>query len=199
MDSFRFFDILFSLMGAILLSPFFIIIAILIILTSKGPIFYKQIRVGKNGQDFKLYKFRSMKINADKNGLLTVGGRDSRITPLGYFLRKFKLDEMPQLINVLWGEMSIVGPRPEVRKYVNLYSDEQKVVLTVLPGITDYASIAFRNENELLEKAESPEDFYINEVMPYKILLNLQFIKNRNLPSYFSIIWKTALTSLRGK
>ena len=187
----RLFDIFFSLFGLILLFPFFIIIALLIIANSKGGIFYKQIRVGKNGKDFYLYKFRSMKIDADKKGLLTVGGRDERITSIGYFLRKYKLDEFPQLLNVLIGNMSFVGPRPEVRKYVELYNTEQKKVLSVKPGITDGASIAFSNENDLLVESSDPEQFYIHEIMPKKLQLNLAYVAHNSLAKDIVIIFQT--------
>ncbi len=199
MDTIRLMDFVFSLVGLIVLAPVFLIIAIIIKLSSKGPVFYKQSRVGKNGSDFKVYKFRSMYTNADKKGLLTVGGKDSRITAVGAIIRKFKMDELPQLLNVLKGEMSIVGPRPEVRKYVSLYNATQARVLTVLPGITDDASIAFRNENELLGLATDPEKMYVQEIMPKKIELNFSYINNRSLRKYFSIIFKTIITAVKGR
>lgn len=199
MDIIRGFDILFALVGSIILFPFFIVISLLIKLTSKGAVFFRQSRVGKNGKDFKVYKFRSMYINADKKGLLTVGGNDSRVTKVGYYLRRFKLDELPQLINVLKGEMSLVGPRPEVRKYVNLYSNDQQKTLSVLPGITDYASIEYRNENELLAMAENPEELYIREIMPKKIELNFKYINDRSVKQYFKIVIKTIITSIKGR
>lgn len=180
------------------MAPVFIILACIIKLTSKGPVFYLQSRVGKDGRDFHVYKFRSMYTNSDKKGLLTVGGKDNRVTSIGYYLRRYKLDELPQLINVLKGDMSLVGPRPEVRKYVDLYNEDQRKVLTVLPGITDYASIAFRNENELLGKAADPEEMYIKEIMPKKIELNFSYINNRSIKEYFSIIFRTIVTSVRG-
>jgi lipopolysaccharide/colanic/teichoic acid biosynthesis glycosyltransferase len=186
----RLFDILFSIIGICLLFPVFIIISIGV-LFSKGPIFYSQIRVGKNNSDFKLLKFRTMRTGSDKKGLLTVGGKDPRITPIGYYLRKYKLDELPQLFNVLIGEMSLVGPRPEVRKYVDMYSEAQKNVLTVRPGITDYASIMFRNENELLAKASEPEKYYIEEIMPEKLRINLEYINNNHLFKDVVIIFQT--------
>ena len=190
----RFFDLFFSFLGLITLSPFFLILSIWIMMDSSGPIFYKQIRVGKLGNDFLLYKFRSMRVGADKKGLLTVGENDSRITNSGHFIRKYKLDELPQLINVLKGDMSIVGPRPEVRKYVNLYNEEQRKVLMVRPGITDYASIEFSDENKILEKYKNPEKAYIEILMPSKINLNLKYIQNRNLIQYWKVIiltiWK---------
>lgn len=187
----RLFDIVGSAVGIVLLSPVFIVLAIWIKKESKGPVFYKQKRVGKNGKEFLLFKFRSMRIGSDKLGLLTIGGSDPRITRAGNFIRKYKLDEFPQLINVLIGNMSIVGPRPEVAKYVNLYNEEQLKVLNVKPGITDWASIKFRNENELLAQAEKPEEFYISEVMPAKLQMSLQYIKKNNLLVDLKIIWMT--------
>ncbi len=187
----RLFDIVFSFVGLLILLPFFILIAICIKLSSSGPVFFIQQRVGKANSDFKLIKFRTMKINSENQGLLTVGGRDPRITGIGYSLRKFKLDELPQLINVLIGDMSLVGPRPEVRKYVDLYTVEQKKVLNVRPGITDNASLEYFNENELLAKSNDPEQTYIKEIMPAKINLNMKFISDPGLGSYFAIIFKT--------
>ena len=184
----RLFDILLSIFGILVLSPFFIIIFLLIIIESKGGGFYLQDRVGINGSPFKLFKFRSMAVGADKKGLITIGGNDSRITRVDLFVRKYKLDELPQLFNVLIGDMSLVGPRPEVRKYVDLYSIAQQEVLTVRPGITDYASIAYSNENEILGAASDPERIYIEEIMPAKIILNLKYIRNKNLKEYFKII-----------
>lgn len=190
----RLFDIVFSGIGLIILTPFFIFIAIFILLDSpKGGVFYFQSRVGKNNQDFRLFKFRTMKPNSDKKGLLTVGGRDNRITKIGYYLRKFKLDELPQLINVFIGNMSLVGPRPEVRKYVDLYSEEQQRVLLVKPGITDYASIKYFNENELLGNSENPEQTYINEIMPTKLELNLTYINHNNILVDIKLILLTIL------
>ncbi len=187
----RAFDILFSLFGSLILFPFFILFAILIIADSGLPVFFSQKRVGKNGIDFSLLKFRTMKKDADKKGLLTISNKDSRITAIGYFLRKYKIDELPQLFNVLAGDMSLVGPRPEVRKYVDLYSEEQKKVLSVLPGITDYASIEYSNENELIAKAEDPEQFYIKEVMPAKLRQNLKYISEQGFITDLKIILKT--------
>lgn len=176
----RFFDAITSLLGIIIFIPFIILIAIFIVLDSGLPVFYFQERVGKGGVDFYLLKFRTMKKNSDKKGLLTIGKKDPRITKIGYFLRKYKIDELPQLFNVLWGNMSLVGPRPEVRKYVNMYNTEQKKVLTVKPGITEYASIEYSNENVLLSNSEEPEKFYIQEVMPAKLKLNLKYIQEQN-------------------
>lgn len=163
------------------------------IVISGFPIFYLQTRVGRNGQDFKLFKFRTMHTDADKKGLLTVGGHDPRVTKIGYYLRKYKLDELPQLFNVLFGTMSLVGPRPEVRKYVDLYTNEQKQVLSVRPGITDFASLEFINENDLLAKSSNPEQTYINEVMPAKLALNARYIKQQGLVTDFKIIFNTIL------
>ena len=186
----RTFDIIASSIGLILLSPLFMLISIAIKLESKGGIFYLQKRVGLNGREFDLIKFRSMYENSDKKGLLTIGN-DNRITKVGKFIRKYKLDELPQLINVLKGEMSIVGPRPEVKKYVELYTNEQKKVLTVKPGITEYASIEYRNENELLAKSQYPEKTYIEEIMPKKLQLNLQYIERKGIITDLKIILLT--------
>lgn len=187
----RFFDILLSSIGLILLSPLLMLVYVLVRLESRGPGFYSQKRIGKDGVPFRLYKFRSMRRGSDKGHLITVGGRDSRITKVGYYIRKYKIDELPQLWNVLIGDMSLVGPRPEVERYVRLYTPEQRIVLSVKPGITDYASIAFSNENELLGQAKDPEEMYINEIMPKKIEYNLNFINNRTLVEYFKIIFMT--------
>ena len=184
-------DILFSLIGLICLFPFFIFISFFIFITSKGGVFFVQLRVGKNNKDFKLYKFRTMFLNSDSKGLLTVGNNDKRITKLGYYLRKNKLDELPQLINVLNGTMSLVGPRPEVRRYVNLYNSEQKSILDVKPGITDFASIMYFNENEILANSVNPEQTYINEIMPIKLELNKQYINEMSLLTDLKIIFKT--------
>jgi lipopolysaccharide/colanic/teichoic acid biosynthesis glycosyltransferase len=189
----RIFDIFFSFIGLMILLIPFVIISFIIVLDSRGGIFYRQVRVGKNGNDFKLFKFRSMRTDADKAGLLTVGGRDNRITKVGYYIRKYKIDELPQLINVLIGDMSLVGPRPEVRKYVDMYNTEQLKVLSVKPGITDYASIEFSNENEILGKASDPEFVYINEIMPAKLNLNLKYIKEQGVGTDLKIIFNTIL------
>ena len=160
-------------------------------LDSRGPAFYSQVRVGQNNRDFKLLKFRSMRLGSDKSGLLTIGGRDPRVTRSGYFIRKYKIDELPQLINVLVGEMSLVGPRPEVRKYVDLYNIEQQKVLLVKPGITDLASLEYFNENELLAKSADPERTYIESVMPDKLKLNLKYINQAGLVADVKIILRT--------
>lgn len=193
----RFFDILFSLLGLLLLSPVFLILYILICLESKGSGFYRQLRVGRYGRDFYVYKFRSMRVGADKQGLITVGGRDSRITRIGYFIRKYKLDELPQLFNVLKGDMSLVGPRPEVRKYVELYTEEQRKVLSVRPGITDYASIEYVDENTILGQAEDADKAYIELIMPDKIRYNMKYIDNHSLKEYFKIIFLTFWSIVR--
>jgi lipopolysaccharide/colanic/teichoic acid biosynthesis glycosyltransferase len=193
----RLFDIFFSLAGLVLISPLFIVIAFFVKAGSKGPVFYLQNRVGLNAKQFKLFKFRTMYPEADKKGLLTVGGRDPRVTPTGYFLRKYKLDELPQLLNVLLGDMSLVGPRPEVEKYVALYNPEQQQVLKVRPGITDYASIAYFQENELLSKSSNPEKTYIEEVMPAKLQLNLKYINEAGLLTDVKLILKTVLRIIR--
>jgi lipopolysaccharide/colanic/teichoic acid biosynthesis glycosyltransferase len=193
----RFIDIFFSGIGLIALSPFFIIISFLIMLDSKGGVFYRQKRVGKNNRDFDLFKFRTMYANSDIKGLLTVGDRDSRVTKVGYYLRKYKLDELPQLVNVFMGDMSLVGPRPEVRKYVNMYNERQLKVLEVKPGITDLASIKFRNENELLKKSPDPENFYIQEIMPQKLEINLQYLDENNVINDIEIILATFAAILK--
>ncbi|MCX8478986.1 MAG: sugar transferase [Chitinophagales bacterium] len=189
----RIFDLFFTILGLIILLPFFALIAIWVMLDSRGGVFYRQERIGKDQKPFKLLKFRSMRTGADKQGLLTVGMKDSRITRSGYYLRKYKLDELPQLINVLLGDMSLVGPRPEVEKYVKLYSQEQLKVLSVRPGITDLASIKYRNENDVLASFEDAEAGYIQSVMPDKLKLNLMYIQNRSLLMDLRIILTTVL------
>ena len=187
----RFFDLLFSFLGLILLIPVFLIIAIFILADSGTPVFFRQWRVGRGNRDFFLLKFRTMRSGAELGGSLTVGSSDSRITHTGLFLRKYKLDELPQLFNVLKGDMSLVGPRPEVRKYVDLYTPEQLNVLQLRPGITDYASLEYFSENELLGKAADPEQTYIREIMPAKLALNRRYIENPGLGNYFLILIKT--------
>ena len=187
----RLFDIVASGFGLIVLSPLFIILAIWIKLDSKGPVFYRQVRVGYKNKDFHIFKFRSMRVGADKGSLVTIGGRDPRVTKSGYWIRKFKLDEFPQLINVFIGDMSLVGPRPEVRHYVNYWTSEQMHVLDVRPGITDPASIKFRNENVLMEKAEDPEKFYIEVIMQEKIKLYLEYVEKYGFFYDLGLIFKT--------
>jgi len=187
----RIFDVVASGLGLIVLSPLFFILAIWIKLDSKGPVFYRQLRVGRGNKDFRIFKFRSMRVGADKGSLVTIGGHDPRVTRSGYFIRKFKFDELPQLINVFIGDMSLVGPRPEVRHYVEYWTPEQMHVLDVRPGITDPASIKYRNENELMEKAEDPEKFYIGVIMQEKIKLYLEYVKNNSFLYDIGLIFKT--------
>jgi lipopolysaccharide/colanic/teichoic acid biosynthesis glycosyltransferase len=194
----RLFDLVIALPLLMLVSPILLVIAVLIKLNSKGPIFYLQQRVGLNGADFFIYKFRTMRIGADKLGLLTVGGRDPRVTSVGYFLRKYKLDELPQLINVVNGSMSLVGPRPEVRKYVDMYNSEQRKVLNAKPGITDYASIEYADENNLLASSENPERTYIDEIMPAKLKLNMKYIAEQGVITDIKIIFSTVIRVIRG-
>lgn len=187
----RIIDFVFSFIGILFLLPFLLIFSFLIIITSGFPVFFTQTRVGKNNKDFGLLKFRTMKKDAHKLGLLTVGGRDPRITSIGFYLRKYKLDELPQLLNVVVGNMSLVGPRPEVRKYVEMYNEEQKKVLLVKPGITDYASLEYFSENDLLAKSSNPEETYIKEIMPAKLELNKKYISEQGLITDFKIILRT--------
>jgi lipopolysaccharide/colanic/teichoic acid biosynthesis glycosyltransferase len=187
----RLFDILFSLLGLVLLLPIFLIISIIILIDDGLPIFYKQTRIGKNFQPFKLLKFRSMFQNKTSDSLITIGNRDERITKSGYFIRKYKIDELPQLMNVLIGNMSIVGPRPEVKKYVDLYDAQQQQILSIKPGITDYASIVYSNENELLAKSQEPEKTYIQEVLPHKLSLNLKYLNEQSFMTDIKIIFNT--------
>ncbi|EAR12275.1 glycosyltransferase [Polaribacter irgensii 23-P] len=187
----RFADCTIALIGLIVFSPMLIIVAILIKMDSRGPVFYRQVRVARYNNDFKIFKFRTMFIDADKKGLLTIGGRDSRVTKIGYYLRKSKLDELSQLINVVLGDMSFVGPRPEVRSYVSLYTEEQMEVLNVRPGITDLASIEFRNESDLLREQDDPNKFYIEVIMQKKLSINLKYLKKRNLLKDFVVVLKT--------
>ncbi|MFK7785482.1 MAG: sugar transferase [Crocinitomicaceae bacterium] len=193
----RLFDIFVSLIILLIFLPFGIIISILIILESKGGAFYIQERIGRNGKSFGLFKFRTMRKNADKNGKLTVGMRDQRITKVGYILRKSKLDEFPQFLNVLIGQMSIVGPRPEVQEYVDHYTDEQRKVLTVRPGITDYASLEYFDENKLLGESEDPQRTYIQEIMPAKIELNKKYLERPTIGHDIQIMWKTFVKIIR--
>lgn len=187
----RFFDLIFSIMGLVILSPLFIVLYLLIRIESKGGGFYSQERIGKNGKPFKLYKFRSMRIGSDKKGLITIGEKDNSITKTGFILRKYKLDELPQLWNVFIGDMSLVGPRPEVKKYTDLYTEEQKQVLHVRPGITDWASIKYVDENKILGESKTPDEAYVNLIMPNKIKLNMVYIQNQTLGEYFKIIFTT--------
>lgn len=187
----RLFDIVASGIGLIVLSPLFFVLAIWIKFDSHGPVFYRQTRVGKDNHDFRLFKFRSMRPDSDKLGLITVGGHDPRVTRSGYYIRKYKLDELPQLINVFIGDMSLVGPRPEVRKYVDMYTTEQRRVLKVRPGITSLASIRYRNENDILAAADDPDRCYIEQVMPDKLAIDLEYVDNANLWNDIKLIFKT--------
>lgn len=187
----RLFDIIASGLGLIVLSPLFAVLAVWIKADSKGPVFYRQTRVGRNNRDFRLYKFRSMRPDSDKLGLITVGGHDPRVTRSGYYIRKYKLDEFPQLINVFIGDMSLVGPRPEVRKYVDMYTPEQMRVLSVRPGITSLASIRYRNENDILAAAEDPDKCYIEKVMPDKIAIDLEYVSKAGLWTDVKLIFGT--------
>jgi len=176
----RIFDIVFSCLGLILLAPVLVVLAIIIKLDSKGPVLFIQPRVGLNNKDFNIFKFRTMQMESDKKGLLTLGNKDSRITKVGYFLRRYKIDEFPQLLNIVIGDMSFVGPRPELRKYVNYYPQEDLSVLSVRPGITGLASIEFRNEVELLKAAKDPETYFIESIIPEKLKLNKLYIEKRS-------------------
>jgi lipopolysaccharide/colanic/teichoic acid biosynthesis glycosyltransferase len=188
----RLFDLVFSTVMLLLLSPLLVLLGIMIAVDSHGGIFFGQIRVGKDGKHFKLWKYRTMKLNAESSGQLTVGSRDSRITSVGYYLRKFKVDELPQLWNVLIGEMSIVGPRPEVPKYVEMYNADQKRVLGIRPGITDYASLLYFTENDLLAASNNPEETYIREIMPAKLKLNLKYLEDQSFLGDLKIVLLTA-------
>lgn len=187
----RLFDIVCSFFGLVFLSWLFVFVALWVDLSSRGGVFYRQRRVGRCNRDFTIYKFRSMRVNSDRQGLLTIGGRDGRITKAGVFIRKYKLDELPQLFNVLRGDMSFVGPRPEVRKYVELYTEEQKKVLTVRPGITSLSSIKYRNENEILSRSDNPEQYYIDVIMQDKLAIELDYLEQRSLLTDIKVIFQT--------
>lgn len=187
----RVFDVIFSSLGLIVLFPLHVLVYFLIKLDSKGPVLFVQNRVGRYNTDFKIYKYRTMFVDSDKRGLLTLGEDESRITKIGYYLRKYKIDEFPQLINVLIGNMSFVGPRPEIRKYVNYYSKSDMEILKIKPGITGFASLKYMNETEILEKAQDPEKKYIDEIMPDKIRINKIYINNNNIFIDFKIIIRT--------
>lgn len=184
-------DIVIALIILVFFLPLGLLISLLIVLETKGGIFYKQERVGLNGKPFGLLKFRSMRPNADRLGQLTVGERDPRVTNIGHFIRKYKLDEFPQFINVLIGDMSIIGPRPEVKKYVDLYTIEQSTILKVKPGITDYASIEYFDESRLLGESENPEQTYVQEIMPAKLILNKKYLDNPTVFHDLKIMWLT--------
>lgn len=193
----RVFDIVSCTLAVLMLFPLGLLIALCIVCGSKGGVFYRQVRVGKDGKDFKLLKFRTMRPNADRQGLLITVGNDQRITRIGGFLRKYKIDELPQLLNIIKGDMSVVGPRPEVRRYVELYDERQRRVLTVRPGLTDYASLKYISESELLAKSDDPEKTYIEEIMPAKLELNLQYIDNQSLKEDFKLIFQTLFSIFR--
>ncbi len=187
----RLFDIVCSFFGLVFLSWLFVFVALWVGLSSKGGVFYRQRRVGRCNRDFTIYKFRSMRVNSDRQGFLTIGERDGRITKAGVFIRKYKLDELPQFFNVLRGDMSFVGPRPEVRKYVELYTEEQKKVLTVRPGITSLSSIKYRNENEILSRSDNPEQYYIDVIMQDKLAIELDYLEQRSLLTDIKVIFQT--------
>ncbi|MFM9006164.1 MAG: sugar transferase [Flavobacteriales bacterium] len=193
----RLFDIVFASCMLVLLLPLLITLSLWVLLDSKGGVFFGQERVGLHRKSFKLWKFRTMHPQSEQLGQLTVGSSDRRITRAGYFLRKYKVDELPQLWNVLLGEMSVVGPRPEVPRYVAMYSSEQLQVLSVCPGITDYASLKYFRENDLLAASQNPEETYINEIMPAKLLLNLQYVRKHSLLGDLKIIVLTGLRILK--
>jgi lipopolysaccharide/colanic/teichoic acid biosynthesis glycosyltransferase len=189
----RSFDIVFSLVALILLCPLFCLLGAIILIDSQGGVFYKQRRVGLFGKPFDLIKFRTMHKHADQFGLLTVGEKDPRVTRVGYFLRQYKLDELPQLLNVFLGDMSIVGPRPEVHKYVNLYNNEQREILSIRPGLTDYSSLYYMDENKKLKEASDPEKIYIHEIMPHKLLLARKYMDEKSLLVDLKIIFTTLM------
>jgi len=195
----RLFDILLAVLSIIIISPFFIIIGLIVGLTSRGCIFYRQIRVGKDEKYFHIIKFRTMVSGADKKGLSITVGKDKRVTKVGKILRKVRLDEIPQLFNILIGQMSFVGPRPEVPRYVELYNDEQKNILKVRPGMTDYAAICFKNENELLAKCDDPEKEYIENIMPVKIKYSMKYIEKMNVFTDIKILALTLWAVFGGK
>lgn len=187
----RIFDVVISIVVLILLLPLFLLVAVAIKMDTAGPVFYVQKRAGKDRREFGMFKFRTMATGSDLKGLLTIGIDDKRITRSGQFLRRYKLDELPQLINVVAGNMSLVGPRPEVMRYVNFYTPQQLQVLNVKPGITDPVSIRFFDENQIIAKYADPEEGYVKEVMPEKLRMNLEYLKNRSFFSDLKIIWKT--------
>lgn len=187
----RTFDIVASGLGLLALAPLFAVVALWIKCDSQGSVFYRQVRVGRGNRDFRLFKFRSMRPDSDRLGLITVGGRDPRVTRSGYYIRKYKLDELPQLINVFIGDMSLVGPRPEVRRYVDLYTPEQMRVLEARPGITSLASIRYRNENDLLASSDNPNRTYIEQIMPDKVAIDLGYVENATFANDIKIIFRT--------
>ena len=192
----RLFDVVLSLIGLIAILPILLIIAIIIKLDSKGPVLFIQGRVGKNNKDFNIYKFRTMRVESNKKGLLTLGNNDSRVTKIGYFLRRYKIDELPQLINIIKGDMSFVGPRPELRYYVNFYNADDMIIFEVRPGITGLASLKYRNEVELLKAAENPEEFFIKTIIPDKLKFNKMYIEKQNFFFDLKLILLTVIKVL---
>ncbi len=189
----RSFDFMSSIIGLLFLFPFLLLISISIKLDSKGPILFIQNRVGKKNKDFNIFKFRTMHVKSEAKGLLTLGNRDSRVTRIGYFLRRYKIDEFPQLLNILKGDMSFVGPRPELRYYVNFYNEDDLKIFSVRPGITGLASLEYRNEVELLKASKDPEKFYISTIIPDKLRYNKMYIKNRNFFFDLKLIFITII------
>ena len=194
----RLMDIVISGGALLVIWPVLLVVALAIKIDDPGPVFYRQVRVGRGGKTFRIFKFRTMVVDADKKGLAITVGRDNRITRVGALLRRTKLDELAQLINVFTGDMSFVGPRPEVQKYVDLYTPYQRQVLLVRPGITDYASIAYRNENDLLAGAEDPERMYIDVIMPDKIELNMKYLREISPAADIRLIFGTILAVIKG-
>ncbi len=194
----RILEIIVAFLALVVLLPLFLLISLVIVLGSRGPVFYRQLRVGRNNIDFTIYKFRTMHRGADKQSLLTTGQSDKRVTGAGAFLRKYKLDELPQLFNILIGDMRFVGPRPEVRRYVDLYTPEQRRVLSVKPGLTDFASLEYIKEGDILARSQDPEKLYIEEIMPAKLALNLKYIDDKSRGKDIRIILRTLGQILRG-
>jgi len=193
----RLFDLFFSLIGVIILSPLLLVLAILIKISSPGPVFYRGIRAGKNGKNFKIFKFRTMVVNAEKMGGPSTALDDPRLTRIGKFLRKWKLDELPQLFNVIKGDMSLVGPRPEVLEYANLYQGEEKIVYRVKPGITDFASLWDIHEEEVLKGSPDPEKTYLEKIRPEKVRLQMKYVKEMSFWTDIKIIWRTFLKLIK--
>jgi len=193
----RLFDVVAAFLALVLLAPVMFLLAVAVVVSSPGGAFFRQTRVGRHGHTFQLLKFRSMRPGSEAGGQITVGARDPRITGIGHFLRRTKLDELPQLINIVKGDMSVVGPRPEVPRYVALYTAEQRAVLSVRPGLTSMASIAYINENEVLGRSSEPERAYVEEVMPAKLALDLHYVRERSLALDLHIIAATILRIVR--
>ena len=194
----RFFDFIAALLGIVILSPLLLLGILMVLIDSGSPVFFRQERYGRGGEVFSLLKFRTMHLDAHKRGLITVGGRDPRVTRSGYFLRKSKMDELPQLINVIMGDMSLVGPRPEVARYVQLYPEDYEYLLQIRPGITSPASLVFSNENEILSTQSDPETYYREVILPAKINLDKSCVSDRRLKNYFLLIFNTIRKILSG-